>query len=1084
MLLDSKGYQQHTSIPSAPSLDFYPLSSSQRRLWILSRFEGSEGAYNIPAVFRLTGDFDVSSLQKSYFGLLSRHEILRTVFRESSTGEAFQLVLPEVLAESFEHLVFDFTSEKAAIDAALSQETGRVFDLSYGPLIRLTILEDRSGDGYIFCLVMHHIISDGWSMDILKRELFTLYNHFKSGRVAVLPPLTLQYKDYAFWEQSELEQSAVHSRVYWQTQLSGDLPLLHLPSKGARPVVKTYNGCHVSGSVSIEILSLLKQLSLDSGGTLFMTVLSAVKVLLYRYSGQKDLIIGTPVAGRDHADLQDQIGFYVNTLALRSRIEGEERFIDFLSSVREMTLSGYSHQSYPFDRLVDDLNVVRDLSRNPVFDVMLSFQDSGDGGTDNSAETLEGVILGSYTDSSYVISKFDLDFSFSETSSGLSIGLGYNTDIYEKSFAEKLLKSLEILLNSICHSPETGIDQLEILGSEYRYLLTEGFNQTALEYPQDKTVLDFFDSQVLLTPDHRALVFEGHELSYRELNERSNQFADYLHMHYSIGREDLVGVQLERSEDLIVTILGILKSGGAYVPIDPSYPSDRIAYMIEDSGCKVNIDSEEYLLFNLDKANYSITSPKANPIPIDLAYVIYTSGSTGHPKGVMVEHEGLMNLLSHVTTAFPLSNQSSGLFPLLASNAFDISLFELFYPLLQGTGVLVLGNEKSKDVGYLKDHLGEMSSLHTVPALMSELLSQVRAMDSHAEYSHIDYIFIGGDKVPTGVLHDIRKTFPNAKIITLYGPTECTIFLLTRSYTGSGDEFKGSLLGGPVSNTQVYILSEGDSLCPVGVVGEICISGVGVARGYLNRPDLTLEKFVSNPFVSGSRMYKTGDLGRWHSDGSIEFLGRKDNQVKIRGYRIELGEIESVLQGHPDITGSVVLAVENGEGQKELAAYLTGSVELRGSDLRDYLRMSLPEYMLPGHYIQLASFPLTSNGKIDRGNLPDAFGSSLGTGTEYVSARNETESKLVTIWEDVLGKSGIGIKDNFFELGGHSLKAARLSALIHQEFNVKISLHLFFELNNIESITQYLTKEQSKKKWLELNLSDNQDDDFVDEVFL
>ncbi|MET3038563.1 non-ribosomal peptide synthetase [Chryseobacterium sp. NRRL B-14859] len=642
---------------------------------------------------------------------------------------------------------------------------------------------------------------------------------------------------------------------------------------------------------------------------------------------------------------------------------------------------------------------------------------------------------------------------------------------------------MELLLVSIGHTPELTINKLDVLGSEDHYLLTQGFNQTHVAYPQDKTVIDLFESQVLLTPARTALVFDGIELSYQELNERSNQFAHYLRSQYNIGRADLVGVELERSDSLIIALLGVLKSGGTYVPIDPSYPSERIAYMLSDSGCKVNIDTEEYLLFNMERDLYSSESIGEYPSPCDLAYVIYTSGSTGHPKGVMVEHGSLANLLLDVSSSFPFESLS-GYFPLLASHAFDISLFELFYPLLQGVGILVLNHEKSKDVDYLRSHLGEMNSLHTVPALMSELLSQIKSSGSDENYSDIEYIFIGGDKVPTHVLDDIRSIFSQAKIVTLYGPTECTIFLLTRSYTNSEKEFNGSLLGQPISNTQVYILSEGESLCPVGVVGEICISGSGLARGYLNKESLTNEKFVINPY-SGEKMYKTGDLGRWDSAGNIEFLGRKDNQVKIRGYRIELGEIESTLQQYEEVTGSVVLAVENEEGQKELAAYITGTGELKGSELREYLRGVLPDYMVPGHYIQLESFPLTSNGKIDRGNLPDAFSISLGSGVDYVAARNETEEQLVSIWEDVLGKSGIGIKDNFFELGGHSLKAARLSALIHKEFNVKIQLQdIFTELNDIELISQYLFKEKNKKKWLELNLSNSGEDDAIDEIFL
>ncbi|MET3038575.1 condensation domain-containing protein, partial [Chryseobacterium sp. NRRL B-14859] len=467
----------------------------------------------------------------------------------------------------------------------------------------------------------------------------------KEGDPAVLPPLALQYKDYAFWEQSELEANGSESKTYWQAQLSGDLPVLNLPSKGVRPSVKTYHGENIYGFISETMLSELKKISLNTGCTLFMTVLSAVKVLLYRYSGQCDLIIGTPVAGRDHADLHDQIGFYVNTLALRSHVEGSCRFVDYLLQVREMTLSGYAHQSYPFDRLIEDLDVVRDTSRNPVFDVVLSLQELISENNGIHGHFLHDVEIDSYIESNHTSSKFDLDFSFIETSSELSIRLCYNTDIYEKDFADRLIRSLEFLLISISESSETIIDELNILPEKEYYLLTEGFNQTKVSYPEDKTVIDLFESQVLLSPENTALIFEGSALSYRELDDRSNQFAHYLRSEYNIVREDLVGVQLERSSDFVITILGILKAGGAYVPIDPSYPIDRISYMKENSGCRVVVDSEELLLFKDQQQRHSVLPVEHIIQPDDLAYVIYTSGSTGLPKGVMVEHRNLVNLL-------------------------------------------------------------------------------------------------------------------------------------------------------------------------------------------------------------------------------------------------------------------------------------------------------------------------------------------------------------------------------------------------------------------------------------------------------
>ncbi|MET3038562.1 amino acid adenylation domain-containing protein, partial [Chryseobacterium sp. NRRL B-14859] len=1029
--LKSEDTSYRTLLP-APSMDSYPLSSSQRRLWILSRFEGADGAYNIPEVFRVSGAVDMASLKESYFSLLSRHEILRTVFRENMDGEVYQHILSAASEESFAHLILDFESNESLLHSVVSKEVKYTFDLSEGPLIRFTVLEDVSGSGYIFCLVMHHIISDGWSMGILKKELFTLYRGFQEGSPSLLPALRLQYKDYAFWEQSELKTGSLVSKVYWYEQFRGDLPVLNLPSQGARPLVKTYNGAYLSGSVSSNVLSNLRELSMHTSCTLFMTVLSALKVLLYRYSGQGDLIIGTPVAGRDHADLHDQIGFYVNTLALRSYVEGGSRFVDYLLQVRDMTLSGYAHQSYPFDRLVDDLDVIRDMSRNPVFDVMVNFQDVESGKIDNSGYLSAGISSHSYEGVSYAVSKFDLDFSFSDNGSGFTIGLCYNTDIYDRSFADRLMKSLELLLISISESSYTIIDELNILPEDEHYLLTEGFNQTKVSYPEDKTVIDLFKSQVLLNPDNTALIFEGTDLSYRELDERSNQFAHYLRNQYNIGRDDLVGVQLERSSDLLITIFGILKSGGAYVPIDPSYPLDRISYIKEDSGCGVVVDSEELLLFHLEMAAYSILPVEHRSHPTDLAYVIYTSGSTGRPKGVMVEHGGLVNRLVWMQGAYSLSPSDTLLQK--TNYSFDVSVWELLWWSLYGSKLCILpaGAEKSPELLISNIAWSEVSVIHFVPSMLETFLYYLK---SHPEelpkLKSLKQVFVSGEALTTYQNGEFFRLLPGVKLMNLYGPTEATIDV---SYFECHAGLEGSIpIGFPISNTRMYILSDGGSLCPLGVVGEICISGVGVARGYLNNELLTKEKFVSNRYLPGERMYKTGDLGRWLSNGSIEYIGRKDSQVKIRGYRIELGEIELALQGHPDVSGSVVLAVENNDGHKELAAYITGSTDLSIVSLRDYLRGVLPDYMVPGHYIQLDSFPLTSNGKLDRKNLPDAFGSSLGSGREYIAARTAMESVLVGVYEDVLRKSPIGIRDDFFLLGGDSIKCIQIVSRLRQK---------------------------------------------------
>ena len=1029
----------HNPIVPAPVQPSYPLSSSQRRMWTLSQFEEGNIAYNIPGVFVFEGLLNKAALEHSFKKLIERHEILRTLFVENEQGEVRQLVYPygDSKFKINYHDLMNQQEQEATLKERIQTECNASFGLASGPLLRAS-LYGLANNKWVFTFIMHHIISDGWSMDILLKELLMFYHSYSQKTDHLPEPLAIQYKDYASWEQEQLKGDAINDhKEYWINQFKGGLPVLELPVDRPRPAIKTYNGGVISGNINPQISKGLKELCNAQDSTLFMGLLASVNVLLNRYTNQEDIIIGSPIANREHADLENQIGLYLNTLALRTNLKGKDSYIEVLKNVKDNTLDAYKNQAYPFDELVNELNLTPDRSRSILFDVMIDLKNN-ESTLDTHVQHIGDLKISNYEGSEYVISKFDLAFNFEDSTNGIDLLLGYNNDILNKETAQRLVQHFTQLIDAIVEFPGHAINTLDYIGKEERQELLVNFNNTALAFPKDKTIVGLFEEQVAKTPDNIALVFEEKQFSYKELNEKSNQLSSYLRTKYKIEPDDLVGIKSERNELLIISILAVLKSGGAYIPIDPEYPQERIDFMISDSNCKLVLDEEELQLFTTKRAIYSKANSKHINKSSDLAYVIYTSGSTGKPKGVMVEHQSLVNLCSWHIANFGVTETDHA--SVYANQSFDASVWEIFPYLVSGASLYIIPKEIRLDIPALTAYFeANKISISFLPTKVGEQFFEV-------ENNSLRYLLVGGDKLNSFVNKNYR-------IVNNYGPTENTV--VTTSIV-LGTENKNIPIGSPISNTSVYILDKQNQLCPIGVIGEICISGESLARGYLNQPDLTAEKFVTNPFKEGERMYKSGDMGRWGADGTIEFAGRKDDQVKIRGYRIELGEVENALQQQEDVDAVVVIARANADGYNELVAYVVSKITLNTSVIGSYLSTILPAYMIPGHFIQLEAFPLTPNGKIDKKMLAGMDSQGMSTGLKYIAPTNKTEEVLVAIWQELLDKEKIGIEDNFFEIGGHSLKATRIISGVYKQLNRKITLKNIFLQPTIRQLAQLI----------------------------
>jgi amino acid adenylation domain-containing protein len=1059
-----------TTIPLAPIQSCYSLSSAQRRLWILSRFDERSAAYTMPGTYLLEGILDIELLEKSFHSLIARHESLRTSFSEDEQGEVKQVIAP-VNSIAFTIGYKDLRRQKQQrekINGYIYSDQATVFDLSQGPLLKANVYQLKKNK-WLFTFVMHHIISDGWSMEILVKELLLFYTAYlemkQTDPIAIrsiavdplaigLKPLRIHYKDYAAWQQDQLRSAAMEiHKVYWLKQFSGELPLLEMPTDKQRPPVKTSNGAMLSRVIDKAIGDGMKQLCKQQECTLFMGLLASVNTLLYRYTGQEDIVIGTPVACREHADLEEQIGCFMNTLALRSQFKGINNFLELLEQIKRTVLEGYAHQAYPFDELVEELNLQRNTSRNALFDIMVLLQHTG--AINNNYQQQAGDLkISGYEKNDQQVSKFDLTFSFAETDDAIQLSIEYNTDLYATETIQRLTDHYEQLLNAIVQAPVLSLNAFDYLSKKEKLQLLVQFNSTQADYPKDKTINILFEEQVKKTPDEIAVVFKETTVTYKQLNEQANQLADYIRKNHPVRANDLIAVMLERSEWMIITLLGILKSGAAYVPIDPHYPQERINYILNDSQAKTVIDSKQLDAFKEQQHRYSKNDLPSINASTDLAYVLYTSGSTGSPKGCMLAHRGVVNRLEWMWQHYKFCSEDVILQK--TTYTFDVSVWELFMPVCWGCRMVVCeqADISSPDRIAALIEKQTVTCLHFVPSMLNAFISFLFQRTTIKEQlKSLTKVITSGEALP---LEIVKRWYDkvDVPIHNLYGPTEASVDV---SHYTTCREDKRIPIGKPVWNTQLYILDKMRQLLPVGVVGEICIGGDQLAKGYLNQPELTAEKFVPHLCKEGARIYRTGDLGRWLPDGNIEYLGRVDDQVKIRGHRIELGEIENVLSAYPSITAVVVIARNNKEMEKELAAYFVSNEKINPQDIRAYISNRLPGYMVPGYFIQLETIPLNANGKADRKQLPAPEEMRMQSGTAYIPARNETEATLVEIWEELLQHKPIGVKDNFFDLGGNSLKATRLMSQVHKKLNIELKMTAVFAEPTIEAIAAELS---------------------------
>lgn len=1330
---------KYNAIPTALPQDGYPLSSAQRRLWVLSQFDNITIAYNRQSVYEFRGALDRAALEKSFYDLLQRHEVLRTVFREDANGDVRQYIL-QVEGSGFEVDFQDLAHQPGKEDKVrniVKEESVKPFDLANGPVLRVKLCS-LSEHEWVLVFTMHHIVSDAWTMGIAVRELLLLYSAHAKGNIPNLRALPIQYKDYASWQQARLQNGQLkEDKEYWLRQFEGELPVLKLPADHPYPEERSHKGGIVQQVINEGLTKGIRSIELKQESTLFMRLMGVVIALLYRHTAQEDIIIGTPVAGRQHPDLEDQIGFYLNTLALRTKFSRNNSFIELAENISQETLQAFEHQEYPFDELVEALGLHHDRRRNILFDVMVALQN-----TDNSQmkeQYVGDLFVSNYQDREFLTSKFDLFFNFTEKSEKLELTIEYNSDIFDRDTVTALANNFVRILEAIIKHPDVPIGRLQFLGAAEIHKLLADLNATDSDYSSDKTIVSLFEEQVSIAPGKIALITDNETMTYRQLNEHSNRLANYLKRNYNTGTDDLVGIMVERSKYMVIGILGILKAGAAYVPIDPSYPKSRIAAILNDAnigivltdnanmdvcddfqwevasfrsfvcldtagdidyasvhegtkqlwnyiaerstdaisasgwknsytgesfsgremdefvvdvvdkvrpflhssarvleiGCgsglllsaiapyvgsytgtdisdevltlcrqnataagienielhclsALDIDtaktgrfdvvilnsviqyfpsfrylrkvllrcldclSDEGVLFlgdlrdrslqddyykwllradsnleqkvierrfadqelYLDKrfisdffstlpysaeiscseknrtieneltmfrfdAMIKIDRHKAsipviedlckhqvfesdlaindadNPLrhngPESLAYVIYTSGSTGRPKGVMIEHRNVVSFIQNFDERLFLKEDLT--FGASTNYTFDISVLEILCTLARGIKIfLIAETDPFAILEYITNK--KIDALQVTPSRLSQLL--LAGKDGINELDNLKVLLVGGELLGQSS-YQLLKQLKNTKVVNVYGPTETTIWS-TSLYINESDSLS---IGRPLLNESIFIVDEHLNLVPSGVAGEICIGGHGLARGYLHMQEQTEQKFVPNPFCARERMYRTGDIGRWQSDGTLEFIGRNDAQVKIRGHRIELEEIENALRSNNLIRMAVVVAKEDEHENKVLVAYFVSDQKLNTADLIDLLYPQLPGYMLPEHFVQLESIPLTLSGKVDRKKLPDHKHTSVNRRNEYVAPANDIEKKLVHIWQNILGKDRIGIKDNFFELGGNSLNAIRILSKVRAEFEIDMKIMEVFNNATIEFLSQEITR----KRW-------------------
>jgi amino acid adenylation domain-containing protein/non-ribosomal peptide synthase protein (TIGR01720 family) len=1026
-----------------------PASFAQKRLWFLNALLSERSVYNIPLAIRLRSEIDVAAMEYSFQQLIKRHESLRTVFMEKE-GQVMQ-VIREEMPEIF--TVIDLMTDPKAEEVALARiqsDVATAFDLEKGPLVRASLYQ-LAPDQAILAINLHHIIADGWSMSVLLKELLTDYQAKVGNEATVVPENPIQYADFTLWQQEWLQGDLLQKQVeYWKEQLS-DVPVLQLPTDRPRLPEQTFRGDTYQLTLSPELRESLEKISQQMGTTLFMTLLAGFKVLLYHYTGQEDLAVGSPIAGRNHPEVENLIGFFINTLVLRTNLSGEPSFRELLSRVRKVTLDAYAHQDIPLEKVVEEVAPERHLSHTPLFQVMFSMQN-----TPREWQAVKGLQMETIP-LKQMTTKFDLTVTMAEEEEGLLAAFEYNTDLFEHKTIQRLAERLVFVLEQLAKKPDLPISQVELLTPDEKKLL-EQWNETKVSFPQDRLITEWIEAQAQERPTATAVVSSSERLTYQELNQRANQLARALR-RLGVDREKTVAVCCERSPDYLIGILAVLKAGGAYVPIDPAYPIERIAYMLQDAKVEVllthshleeKLPASETERICIDRDHHLWQYESVENLPpfaqLDsLCYVVYTSGSTGKPKGVMICHRSLLNLVTWHEREYQLSANDRT--SLLAGLAFDASVWEVWPTLAKGATLYLPTEEERLSPEALRDWLIKNAiTISFVPTPLLENLLQI----SWPKQVALRKLLTGGDQLRIYPPHD----FP-CEVVNHYGPTENTVVSTAITVPAGGLPERLPTIGRPIANTEVYVLNAQKQRVPIGVVGELYVGGVGLARGYFGQEKLTQESFIPHPFSPNSeaRLYRTGDLARFLLDGTLEFLGRADHQVKIRGFRVELGEIEVAIQSSPAVQECVVIAREDQRGQKRLVAYLVVEDEeaFQVDQLRQQLKKRLPDYMIPAAFVKLKEIPLTANGKVDRRALPEPTADDILDATNYTEARNQVEEKLVEIWRQVLRLDRIGVHDNFFQLGGDSIISLQVVARA-KESGLHLTPKMLFEHQTIAEL--------------------------------
>ena len=1051
----ANAHTSYSKIEAIEPSEYYEVSHGQRRLWIMNHFERNQVAYNISSCYRLEGVLNISAFERTFENLIERHEILRTTFHMID-GDLKQKVHADALGFTINYMD---VRNKALTDEVLQQriaaDSRRGFDLDQGPLVRASLYH-TSDDGYVFLLVMHHIISDAWSSPVMVKEILHLYNTYCKEQTPSLRPLVIQYKDYAYWQHQQLHgESLNRHQSYWLTALAGELPVLNLSTVRPRPAVKTFNGASISFRLNSKVVSQVKEISRRYGLTIFMFIVASVKALLHRYTGQDDIIVGTTIAGREHDDLEDQIGFYVNTLALRTRFTGESSFLNLLENVREVTVGAFSHQLYPFDRLVDHLSLDRDMSRSPLFDVLVELVTQED--VSASESELEGLRVTGYP-LAQGISQYDLSFKVRQNSDGVVVHLEYNSDLFNESYVRRLQQHYCALMEHALQDVTCPISRLSYLSSSEEMLLLHEFNTT--QHSLDVSSINLwslFCDQAGKTPQSVALIYNERKITYDELLGWSRNLGHHLQTSRGVKNGDIIGILMNRSEHLVIALLGILSAGGAFLCVDKNYPSERKRFMLQDSSVKLVITDStsmldlpgyyqgEMIALDVELSGMEGESIENNTSPDDVAYILYTSGSTGLPKGVVISHGSIVNYVLWAN-AYYFSNSCGHTFGLFTSLSFDLTLTSLLTTLVRGDILYIYEEKEISEI--LEDVFCGGRGINTVKLTPTHInLLKYLPVQS----TTVSLAIVGGEKLNHEEVQLLTRLNKEMRVYNEYGPTETTIGSTIRDVTGEATID----IGRPIWNTQVYVLDWQMQLQGIGVEGDLYIGGSGLSHGYLNRAELTSEKFVTGPrLLGGTRLYRTGDIGKWNEDGNLEYKGRKDSQVKIKGYRIELSEIESVLKNYKRIEDAVVSVQLDKEGCPYLVAYLVGPTNSIDG-VSNYLQQYLPSYMIPGHYMSLAALPVTSNGKLDRSSLPIP-NDVLPAGQSYVAPTTSSEMEMVGIWENVLNKTPIGVQDNFFVIGGDSIKAIRVVSFYNERTGAALEVKDLFRHQDISALSRYL----------------------------